>query len=168
MVKKKRGGHRLVTSFGEVGRYAKPQPALTSNIDSILYDISQWKHIICSDLSKAYFKIPLSHSSRKFCGVSTPYRGVRVYCRAAMGMPGSESALEELMCKVIRNFIQQGQAAKLADNLYVGGNTPEEFMPTGNKFYTLSLNAILNYPLTKLLSILKKSQFSAGSGIMEH
>ena len=133
LVKKKRGGYRLVTSFGDVGRYAKPQPALMPNIDNTLYDISQWKHIICTDLSKAYFQIQLSHASRKFCGVVTPFRGVRVYCRAAMGMPGSESALEELMCKVVGEYIQQGIAAKIADNLYVGGNTPEELFTNWEK-----------------------------------
>ena len=126
LVKKPRGGHRLVTSFGDVGRYAKPQPSLMPNIDNTLYEIGQWKHIICTDLSKAFFQIPLSHESRKFCGIVTPFKGVRVYCRAAMGMPGSETALEELMCKVVGEFIQKGIAAKIADNLYVGGNTVEE------------------------------------------
>ena len=32
----------------------------------------------------------------KYCGVATPFKGVRVYVRSAMGMPGSETALEEL------------------------------------------------------------------------
>ena len=31
-----------------------------------------------------------------------------------------------LMCKVVGEFIQKGIAAKIADNLYVGGNTVEE------------------------------------------
>ena len=128
LVKKSRGGHRLVTSFGDVGRYAKPQPALMSNMENTLYEIGQWKYIICTDLSKAFYQIVLSQSSRKYCGVVTPFRGVRVYCRAAMGMPGSEAALEELMCKVVGKYIQQGVAAKIADNLYVGGSTPEELL----------------------------------------
>ena len=37
----------------------------------------------------------------KYCGVATPFRGVRVYTRSPMGMPGSETALEELMCRVL-------------------------------------------------------------------
>jgi hypothetical protein len=74
LVKKPRGGHRLVTSFGDVGRYAKPQPSLMPNIDNTLYDIGQWKYIICTDLAKAFFQIPLSHASRKFCGVVTPFK----------------------------------------------------------------------------------------------
>ena len=33
----------------------------------------------------------------EFCGVTTPFRGVRVYKRSGMGMQGSETALEEPM-----------------------------------------------------------------------
>ena len=42
-----------------------------------------------------------------------------------MGMPGLETALEEMMCRILEDFIQEGCVAKLADNLYCGGNTPE-------------------------------------------
>ena len=64
----------------------------------------------------------------KYCGVATPFRGVRVYTRCAMGMPRSETALEELMCRVLGDFLQDGIVAKLADDLYCGGNTPEELL----------------------------------------
>ena len=37
----------------------------------------------------------------KYCGIATPFRGIIVYTRSAMGMPGYETALEELMCHVL-------------------------------------------------------------------
>ena len=89
-------------------------------------DINFSFFLSCVEFNSNTENASICHASRKLCGVATPYQGVRGYCGAAIGMPGSESALEELMCKVIGKFIQQGQAAKLADNLYVGGNTPEE------------------------------------------
>lgn len=39
-----------------------------------------------------------------------------------MGMPGSETVLEELTCRVL------GIVAKIADELYCGGNTPEQLI----------------------------------------
>ena len=45
-----------------------------------------------------------------------------------MGMPGSEKALEELMCRVLGELIQEGIVAKIADNLFCGGNTPTELL----------------------------------------
>ena len=42
-----------------------------------------------------------------------------------MDMPGSETALEELMCRVLGDLVQE-DVAKTADDLYCGGNSPEE------------------------------------------
>ena len=94
LVKKPSGGHWLFTAFEDVGRYSKPQPSLMPDVDSTLRTIAPWKLLIKSDLSRAFYQIPLSRASRKYCGVATSFRGIRVYCRSAMGMPGSETALE--------------------------------------------------------------------------
>ena len=98
------------------------------DVDSTLRNIAQWKYLISSDLTSAFYQIPLSRSSMKYCGVATPFRGTRVYTRCAMGMPGSETTLEELMCRVLGDCIQEGIVAKLADDLYCGGNTPDELL----------------------------------------
>ena len=116
------GGFRLVTAFAEVGRYSKPQPSLMPDVDSTLRSIARWKYLITPDLTSAFYQIPLSKSSMKYYRVAIPYRGVRVYMRCAMGMPGSETALEELMFRVLGNCIQERIVAKLADDLYCGGN----------------------------------------------
>ena len=126
LVRKPNGGSRLVTSFGEVAQYCKPQPALMPSIENVLRDIGKWRYIIKTDLLKSFYQIPLSHDSLKYCGVATPFKGIRVYTRCAMGMPGSESYLEELMSRVLGELIQDGCVAKLADDLFCGGNTPEE------------------------------------------
>ena len=96
LVKKPSGDFRLVTAFTEVAKYSKPQPSLMPNVDSTLRQIASWKYIIKSDLQKAFYQIPLSKESMKYCGIATPFKGIRVYTRCAMGMPGSETALEEL------------------------------------------------------------------------
>ena len=43
-------------------------------------------------------------------------------------MPGSETCLEELMSRVLGDLIQEGCVTKIADDLYVGGNTPIEVL----------------------------------------
>ncbi|EDO41536.1 predicted protein [Nematostella vectensis] len=84
LVRKPNGGSRLVTAFADVGRYSKPQPSLMPNVDSTLRQIAQWNHLIATDLTSAFYQIPLSRDSLKYCGVATPFRGVRVYTRCAM------------------------------------------------------------------------------------
>ncbi|KAL2088290.1 hypothetical protein ACEWY4_015189 [Coilia grayii] len=128
LVKKPGGGFRLVTAFADVGRYSKPQPSLMPDVNSTLRLIAQWKHIIATDLTKAFYQIPLSRDSWKYCGVVTPFKGVRVHVRSAMGMPGSETALEELTCRVLDNLLEQGHVPKVADDLYCGADTLEELL----------------------------------------
>ncbi|XP_064646257.1 uncharacterized protein LOC135499442 [Lineus longissimus] len=102
------------------------------------------------DLTSAFYQIPLSQESMKYCGVCTPFRGVRVYTRSAMGMPGSETALEELMSRVVGHLIQEGIVAKIADDLYIGGDTPEELLLNFKKFlHVLHINRLaLSAPKT--------------------
>ena len=107
------------------------------NVDSTLRSIARWKYLIKTDLTKAFFQIPLSKDSMKYCGVVTPYKGVRVYTRCAMGMPGSETALEQLMCKILGSLVEEGCVAKIADDLYCGGNTEQELLENWTKVLTL-------------------------------
>ena len=130
LVKKSDGGFRLVTSFGEVAKHCKPSPSLMPNVESTLRQIGQWRYIIKSDLAKAYFQIPLCSNSQKYCGVVTPFRGMRVYQRSAMGMPGSESVLEELMSRILGDLILKGRVIKLADDLYCGSDSLDELYKT--------------------------------------
>ena len=119
-MKKGTGGFRLVTAFADVGRYSKPQPSLLPDVESTFRNIAKCKHIIVTDLTNDFYQVPLSRQSMKYCGVATPFRGVRVYARSAMGMPGSETALEELMFRFVGELLEEGIVTKIADDLYCG------------------------------------------------
>ena len=113
------------------------------DVDSTLRIIAQWKHVVATDLTSAFYQILLSRDSMKYCGVATPFRGVRIYARSAMGMPGSETALEELMSRVLGDLLEEGIVAKIADDLYCGGNSPDELLQN----WTKALRALHNCDL---------------------
>ena len=50
-------------------------------------------------------------------------------------MPGSETALEEPMCLVLRDIIHEGVVAKIVDDLYCSAEWPEEIL---HKYYSAS------------------------------
>ena len=128
LVAKPSGGHRLVTAFTELGQFAKPQPSLIAKVDDVIRQLGQFKYIVKADLSQAYYQVPLDPSSYKYVGVSTPFRGVFVYTRTVMGMPGSESALEQLLSRVLGDLMVSGSVIKLADDLYIGGDSPSSLL----------------------------------------
>lgn len=132
LVKKVSGGFRLVTAFADVGRYCKPQPPLMPDVDSTLRIIARWKYMVKTDSKSAFYQIPLFSESQKYCGVATPFRGVRIYQRYAMGMPGSETPL---MCCILGDLLLGGIVAKIADDMYVGGDTPSELLHNWKRVY---------------------------------
>ena len=74
LVNKPNGGYRLITVFTDVSRYSKPQSSLMPDVDSTLRHIVQWKYLIATDLTSAFYQNPLARESMKYCGVTTPYR----------------------------------------------------------------------------------------------
>ena len=123
---------------------------LLPDVDTTLRKIAKWKFIIKTDLLKGYYQIPLSKDSMRYCGVSTPFRGTRVYCRAAMGLPGSETALEEVMCRVLGDLMSEGCVAKIADDIFCGADNLEDLIVIwGRVLEALSKNNLgLNAPKT--------------------
>ena len=127
LVRKSSGnGFRLVTAFTSLGEYIKPIPSLKPTVESVLRTVADWKFIITTDLRDAFYQIPLDKESMKWCATQTPYRGLRVYLVASQGLPGSSEWLEELLSLLFGSMVQEGWVAKVADDLYVGGDTVEQ------------------------------------------
>ena len=127
LVRKSSGnGFRLVTAFTSLGEYIKPIPSLMPTVESVLRTIADWKYIISTDLRDAFYQIPLDKDSMKWCATQTPYRGLRVYLVASQGLPGSSEWLEELLSLLFGSLVQEGWVAKVADDMYVGGDTVEQ------------------------------------------
>ncbi|MES9905325.1 MAG: RNase H-like domain-containing protein [Sedimenticola sp.] len=121
LVKKPDGGHRLVTAFNTIGSYAKPTPSRVTTSENVFQFLAKSKFIIKTDMTKQFFQLPMKKNCMKYLGVMTPFKGTRVYTRAAMGMPGSTEQLDELMYRVLGDLFHNGAAIKIADDLYVGG-----------------------------------------------
>jgi hypothetical protein len=123
LVKSPGGKTRLVTAFNGIASYAKPLPSRTTSCDVVIHALAQWKYVIKTDMTKQFYQLPMKQKSMKYLGVMTPYRGLRIYTRAAMGMPGSTEHLDNLMARVLGDLLREGVVVKLADDLYVGGNS---------------------------------------------
>ena len=63
-------------------------------------------------------------------------------------MPGSETALEEMLNRVLGDLIALGYVAKLADDLNIGGNNPQGLL----KNWALVLQCLKKFNLTLFAS----------------
>ena len=78
----------------------------------------------------------------KYCGV---------YTCCAMGIPGSVTALEELMCRVLGDFLVEGYVANLTNDLYCVGNSLEDLSSTWRKFLPTLSRASLRLSVSKTI-----------------
>ena len=129
------------------------------NVDSVLSEIGKWKYIVITDLLTSFYQIPMANSSMKYCGVTTPFKGIRVYTRSAMGMPGSETCLEELMSRVLGDLIQEGCVAKLLTTCTLGETALLRSSTIGEEFLLYSKRTIFAYPQPKLSSAQERPSY---------
>ena len=120
------GGHRFVTAFNELADYVRIPPSVAVSCNDIVRKIGAWKYLIKCDLTKSFYQIRVTKASMPFLGIVTPYKGVRVYTRCAMGMPGSSEILQELTSRVLGDLVQDGNVAVIYDDIFSGANTIEE------------------------------------------
>ena len=128
LVKKSSGGQRFVTAFNSLSPYVRIPPTASSDCNSVLRKLSRWKYIIKTDLTNAYFQIPLAKSSMPYLATATPYKGLRVYTRPGMGMPGAAEWLQELLSRVLGDELEAGFVLINADDMYTGGNSIRELL----------------------------------------
>ena len=162
LVKKRNGGHRLVTAFTDVGRYSKPQQSLMPNVDSTLRKIAQWKHIATTDLSNAFYQVPLSRESMRYCGVVTPFRGIHAL---RWGCPGQKLhskncyvAYSEICCKKAASLNLQTTSTAAATPLL-------NFNKTSKGCYNASPTVVCDYQPPRQRFVRRQLPFSVGNGI---
>lgn len=128
LVKKANGDSRFVTAFNDIAAFCRLPPSKATKINDVLQKIGSFKYLIKTDLTKSFFQIKVGKDSIRYLGTVTPFKGVRVYTRAAMGMPGSSEWLNELMACVVGDLLMAGCVLIIADDLYVGGSTILELL----------------------------------------
>ena len=125
LVKKANNEFRLVTSFVELNKFILPLPSKMSTTSDVIRDLGKWKYIIKSDLKSAYFQIPVTRESQKWLGTNSPFKGMYVYNRAPMGLRNMAEYLEEVVARVLGDFIREGIMTKISDDIIVGANSVE-------------------------------------------
>ena len=128
LVSKSDGNKRFVTAFNDIAKFCRLPPSKVTKCDDILRQIGSFNYIIKTDLTKSFFQLKMSRESMAYLGTITPFKGVRLYARAAMGMPGSSEWLDELCSRVLGDLLMRRIVLVIADDMYVGGRSIEELL----------------------------------------
>ena len=117
---------RLVVNTNQVGTHLKNMPTKITKQSDVFLQIAKWKHIIKTDLHQGFFQNHLSRSAQPWCAIQTPFGGLRHFKRSIQGLLGQSEELDELLSKVLKEELTKGKVIKIADDLFVGGNSIDE------------------------------------------
>ena len=121
---------RLVVNFSPVNDHLKNIPSVKTTPNDILVAVGRWKHIIIFDLHQGFFQNHMHEDDTKWLGVATPFGGIRFLKRSGQGLLGQSEELEELLTKVLKEELQAGSCCKIADDIFVGGQTHQQAATT--------------------------------------
>jgi hypothetical protein len=117
---------RLVVNFSPLNDHLKNIPSVRSTTNDILVALGRWKHIITFDLHQGFFQNHMALEDGKWLGIATPFGGIRFMRRSGQGLLGQSEELEELLSKILQSELQAGHCCKIADDIFVGGQTQLE------------------------------------------
>ena len=117
---------RLVVNFGKLNEYLKNTPSPITKPRDIFSRIGKWNYIISTDLTAGFYQNHMCSKDAAWLGISSPFGGLRYMKRSGQGLIGQSEELDELLSKVLKEELQQGIVVRIADDLYIGGNSQIE------------------------------------------
>ena len=117
---------RLVVNFSKINDYLKNMPTSITKPKDIFSQLGQWNYIIVMDLCSGFFQNHISTDDAIWLGITTPFRGMRFLKRSGQGLIGQSEELDELLCKVLGQEMKEKKVARIADDIYIGGNDQKE------------------------------------------
>ena len=119
---------RLVTGFDPLNKFLKQIPPKASNPMTVYTSLARWNFLGELDFTDMYWQIQvrlfsnLDKKQLQYLSIRTAC-GTLAYARAPMGLLGMDAVQEELTDKLLGDLVVQGSVAKVADNIYFGGDT---------------------------------------------
>ena len=153
---KSTGEWRLVTSMQSLSPYLKPVRIQLPTVEEAFRKIGKWKYLIMTDLKHWHWQIPLHKESMRFFGTNTPFGGERIYLRQPMGYLNATENADRVIQRVLQPIMAEGKAARIADNLFTGGNYPEEALDNFNTILALCENSGVTLKAQKTMICPKK------------
>ena len=126
LVPKSNGKWRLVTDFTMLNRIISRHNSRNPTIQDAKIDLSKKSYRVELDLANYYFQFGLRREDAAYLGVQHPNLGVFVYASSPQGLMNSSELAYDLLGRVFGDMMEGNQLTRIADSIYVLGDTFEE------------------------------------------
>ena len=126
LIPKSDNSYRFVTDFTSLLPFIGKLEVCSPTIAQAKQTLSSFRYHIELDLSHCYWQGSISPEDSKYLATPHPFGGIRVYCREPQGIRNASEHNSERLARIFGDLEQQKKMCRLADGLYVGGETFEE------------------------------------------
>ena len=123
---------RLVVGLDPLNKFLMDPPGKITKTESIYTAMANWEYLGELDFSDFYFQIKFrseTESDKQKLGylcIRTAM-GTKCFSSATMGLLGMDVFQDELTDKIFGDLVLSGHIVKLADNVYFGANSLQQF-----------------------------------------
>ena len=128
LVPKEGGKYRLVTDFRSIQSHIIQLPTVMPTIGDAMTALSSCEYHIELDFSNFYWQNAIPREDSAKLAVYHPYGGLRVYTVCPQGLRNSAEWGSEILARIYGDLVQQKKCTRIADQIYVLGNSLEELM----------------------------------------
>ena len=123
---------RLVVGLDPLNKFLMDPPGKITKTESIYSALANWEYMGELDFSDFYFQIKFradTDSDKQKLGYLCIRSAMGTLCfsSATMGLLGMDVFQDELTDKLVGDLVLSGHVIKLADNVYFGANTIQDF-----------------------------------------
>ena len=145
------GQFRLVTDFTSLNKYIKKLPAISPSIQEAKEKIAKFKYHTFLDLSNYYYQGGVSIEASQYLTTVHPFKGLMSYTVEPQGLLNSGEHAYERLARIYGDMCAEEKLTRMADGLYVLGNTLGELYENLHEVFHRARIANLTFKPSKIL-----------------
>ena len=124
--KPEKGEWRLVTDFTPLNTHIKKLETVAPTIQDAKKTLAKFKYHIQLDLSNYFYQGGMKIEDCQYLATPHPFQGLRVYTCEPQGLRNASEHAYERLARIYGDMCGQERMTRMADGLYVLGETLEE------------------------------------------
>ena len=151
LVPKDNDKYRLVTDFKSIQSHIMPLPAVMPTVSEAMTALAAADYHVELDFSNYYWQNPIPREDSAKLAIAHPYGGLRVYTVCPQGLRNSAEWGSEILSRIYGDMVKKGRCTRIADQIYVLGNSVIELAENFKEILARARNANLTFKASKII-----------------
>ena len=143
--------YRLVTDFTSLNKFIKKLPTISPNVQQAKTTIAKFKYHVFLDLSNYYYQGGVSVFDSQYLATVHPFKGLMIYTVEPQGLLNSGEHAYERLGRIFGDLCANQRMTRMADGLYVLGNTYSELWENLKEVFERAKIANLTFKPKKIM-----------------